>query len=134
MSRQLACQWMLQMPYQKMDFLFLNWALMCFFCCCCLFVCFLDRVSQSIRSALLLSVHFQMGTFESAILTKYISFHEHCTLLLHSACSNKTVKLLTVSMVSVKRQGLYVGEKGGCVSSKMPKHNHQLKGQFLLID
>lgn len=77
-----------------------------------LFVCFLDLVSESIGSALFLSIHFQMGTFESAILTKYISFHEHCTLLLHSACSNKTIKLLTVSVVSVKKQGLNVGGKG----------------------
>lgn len=97
---------MLQVPYQKMDFLFLNWALMC--CFFCLFVFW----TESIGSALFLSIHFQMGTFESAILTKYISFHEHCTLLLHSACSNKTIKLLTVSVVSVKKQGLNVGGKG----------------------
>lgn len=40
-----------------------------------------------------LSNLFPNGYLLSAILTKYISLHEHCTLLLHSACSNKTVKL-----------------------------------------
>lgn len=78
MSR-LACQWMLQMPYENT-----NKMLFFFF-----FFSWIGLISQYTMPD---SVYFIMDTFWSAILTRNISFHEHCTLLLHSACSNKTIK------------------------------------------
>ena len=48
-------------------------------------------------------IHSPMGTFWSAILRSNISLHEHSTLLLLSACFNKTSKLGTRVVCAVLR-------------------------------